>query len=118
MSALVRFVLIDKKNRVRGDTATFASRSRAWAYASTRARNDTASLATLAARLLDARCGKRSRTYRFSAFAPSGDLDGYFVFDCGHLADRAPKALSGGADPEATAAIMTACFYVGYVLRN
>lgn len=114
---MARFVLIDKENRIRGDTAKFASRSRVWAYASARAGNDIARVATLAARLLDARRGNRSRAYRFSAFAPDGDSDGYFIFDCGPVADRAPEALSDDAEPEAATAVMTACFYVGYVRR-
>lgn len=115
---MARFVLIDKENRIRGDTAKFASRSRAWAYASVRTRNNVAGLATLAARLLDARRGNRCRAYRFSAFAPNGDSDGYFVFDCGPVADRAPEPLPDNAEPEAAAAVMTACFYVGYVRRD
>ena len=112
---MARFVLIDKENRIRGDTAKFASR--AWAYASVCTRNNAAGLATLAARLLDARRGNRSRAYRFSAFAPNGDSDGYFIFDCGPLADRAPEPLSEDAEPEAATAVMTACFYVGYIHR-
>lgn len=77
-----------------------------------------ADLAALAARLLDARRGKRSRAYRFSAFAPNGDSDGYFIFDCGPVADRAPEPLSEDAEPEAAATVMTACFYVGYIHRD
>ncbi|MGJ0396248.1 MAG: hypothetical protein ACR65U_08490 [Methylocystis sp.] len=117
LRALVRLVLIDKENRIRGDTAKFASRSRAWAAASARARNNLKDVATLAARLLDARLGKKGRSYRFSAFAPKAESDGYFIFDCGDRATNRPEPLSDNAEPEAAAAVMTACFYVGYVHR-
>jgi hypothetical protein len=114
----MRLVLIDKQNRVRGDTANLGVRSFAWAYASTCGKVDVADLATVAARLLDAKLGHAGRGYSFSTFTSNGDSDGYFVFDCGRKADRTPPTLAEGAGPEATAAVMTACFYVGYVRRD
>jgi hypothetical protein len=114
----MRLVLIDKQNRVRGDTADLAAHSFAWAYASNCGKGDVANLATIAARLLDAKLGHASRGYSFSTFTSSRDSDGYFVFDCGCRAVRAPRILADGAGPEATAEVMTACFYVGYVRRD
>ncbi len=116
---MTRLVLVDKKNCVRGDTATLASHSFAWAYASAcGGKGDVPGLATLAARLLDAKFGRGGSGYSFSTFNSNGGSDGYFVFDCGRVADRAPPALADGANQDATYAVMTACFYIGYVRRD
>ena len=111
-------VLIDKQNRVRGDTAVLASHSFAWVYASAWGKNAVEDLATVAARLLDAKLGQTGGAYTFSSFASKGDSDGYFIFDCGRTADWAPAPFSDNAESGATAAVMTACFYVGYVRRD
>jgi hypothetical protein len=115
--AVTRLVLVDRQNRIRGDTAALISNSFAWAYASTCAHDDVANLATTAARILDANLGQIGRDYRFSTFATKGNLDGYFVFECDRAADRVPPTLAD-AGPEAITAVMTSCFYVGYVDRD
>lgn len=98
--AVTHLVLVDKKNCVRGDTATLAAHSFAWAYASACAgKDDVPGLATVAARLLDAKLGRSGRGYSFSTFDSNGDSDGYFVFDCGRVADLCvPKTKSGRND--------------------
>ena len=56
------------------------------------------------------------RAYEFSTFEANGDSEGYFVFDCDCEGHRAPPVVSDlAADLETTAAVMTGCFYVGYV---
>ena len=96
-----------------------SQRSYAWAYATTRSKYNVEGLATIAARLLDESLGKTCRAYKFSTFEANGNSDGYFVFDCGCDGDRAPPVMSDlAADPETTAAVMTGCFYVGYVRRD
>ena len=115
---MTRLVLLDRKNCIRGDTATLASRSFAWVYARARGNDDVADLATVAARIFDAKSGQIGHGYSFSTFAAKDDADGYYIFECDCAAERAPPALAAGAGPEATAAVMTACFYVGYVHRD
>lgn len=115
LSVLARLVLLDKKNRVCGDTAAFSPRcSYAWAYASTCCKPDIKGLAPIAARLLDESLGKTCRAYKFSTFESNGGSDGYFVFDC-DCYQAAPADLG---DPAATAAVMMSCVYVGYVRRD
>jgi len=116
--AVTRLVLVDQQNHIRGDTAALTSNSFAWAYASVWSSDDMADLATTAARILDANLNQIGRAYSFSPFAPKGDSDGYFVFECDRAAERAPAALAEDAGMEATTAVMTACFYVGYVHRD
>ena len=112
VSVLARIVLIDKKNRVCGDTAAFSPLcSYAWAYATTCGKPDIKGLAPIAARLLDESLGKTCSAYKFSTFETNGDSDGYFVFDC-DCYRAAPPDLG---DPAATVAVMMSCFYVGYV---
>lgn len=115
---MTRLVLIDTKNCIRGDTATLAAHSLEWAYASACGNGNVAELATVAARILDAKLGENSRAYSFSTFATKGNSDGYFVFECDLVADRAPPPLAEDAGAEAIAAVMTSCFYVGYVQRE
>ncbi|TLG71251.1 hypothetical protein [Methylocystis sp. B8] len=113
--AVKRLVLIDKKNRICGDTAALSPRcSYAWAYATTRGKPDIEGLVLIAARLLDESLGKTCRAYKFSTFETKGDSDGYFVFDC-DCYQAAPADLDG---PAAMVAVMTSCFYVGYVRRD
>lgn len=113
--AVKRLVLVDKKNRVCGDTAAFLQRcAYAWACATTRGKPDIEGLAHVAARLLDESLGKTCRAYKFSTFESNGDSDGYFIFDC-DCYQAAPTDLG---DPAATVAVMTSCFYVGYVRRD
>jgi hypothetical protein len=115
---MTRLVLVDRQNRVRGDTAALTSNSFAWAYASACGSDDMADLATTAARILDANFGQSAHGYHFSTFAAKDDADGYFVFECDRAAERAPPALAENAGMEAAAAVMTACFYVGHVHRD
>lgn len=111
---------MDRANRVCGDTAAMTSHAPEWAVPGTNDKSAgavrQADLAIRAAQLLDRRLGRTCRAYGFSAFATS-DADGYFVFDCdSHLA---PDAIPDEAcDPATTTAVMTACFYVGYVSRH
>lgn len=111
---MARLVLVDKKNRVCVDTAALASRSQEWAEIEA-CEGDIKTLAVRVARLLNAERGKAGHAYSFRAFA-DGASDGYFVFDCGYCADRAPPALAANdADPYAATMVMMGCFYVGYV---
>ncbi len=48
-----------------------------------------------------------------------GLRSGLFVFDCDYEWDNAPPVVTYGVDPqEAISAVMTGCFYVGYVRRD
>jgi hypothetical protein len=116
---LARLVLTDKMNHICGDTAALASRSPEWADLMACECDDIQSLAVRAARLLDAEQGKAGCAYKFCSFAADYGSDGYFVFDCGCCADRAPPALAAGdPDPHAATMVMMGCFYVGYVRRD
>ncbi|HEY8126564.1 MAG TPA: hypothetical protein VIF88_14225 [Methylocystis sp.] len=110
---MARFVLLDKENRIRGDTAELALRSREWADIAALDGN-IEELAIRAARLLDKNCGHAGQAYEFVPFSGNDDSDGYFIFDCN--GDRAPPAICEAAhDPDVTVAVMTACFYRGFV---
>jgi len=118
-AAVTRLVLVDHENRVRGDTAAIMADSAEWALLEDDIRSVIASpaeLAIRAARLVDRRHGRICRAYGFTAFA-ANNADGYFVFNCD--AHRAPPAIvDDGDDLAATAAVMTACFYLGFVSRR
>jgi hypothetical protein len=75
------YVLIDKKNHVRADTAALALDSREWADIAVKGRSNRVTFAIRAAKLLDERHGRACRAYGFTPFA-TADTDGYFVFDC------------------------------------
>jgi hypothetical protein len=107
-----RLVLIDKKNEIRADTAALSLESREWAEIAAHGEHDHRDLAIRTARFLDERCGKTCRCYSFTPFAMDGS-EGYFVFDCN--VDRAPLAIFESEALDATTAVMTACFYIGYV---
>ena len=112
----MRLVFVDSEsNRVCGDTAALAARCPEWVEASSHD-TDLESLARTAARLLDESSDKTFRTYQFVSFAPQGHSKGYFVFRCECEGDRALPPVSDQSDPADTiSAVMTSCFYVGYV---
>lgn len=116
---MTRLVLVDRLNRVRGDTAAMMSDSAEWTLAANDIRSVTANpaeLAIRAAQAVDRRHGRICQAYDFTAFAED-NADGYFVFDCD--AHRAPPAIVDDEDdPAATNAVMTACFYLGFVRRR
>jgi hypothetical protein len=115
-SALTRFVLIDEKNRVCGDSAELALRSRDWAEIAAAQDGNIEEMAIRAARLLDKNrnSGHAGQAYEFVPFAGGDDANGYFIFDC--TGDRAPPAIREAAHGlDATVAVMTACFYRGFV---
>ena len=115
---MARLVLIDKKSvRVCGDTAALAPRFPEWAkIAAENSKDKLEGLATVAARLLDENRGIGCRLYKFSPFAANDASEGYFVFDCDYEWDNAPPVVTYSVDPkEAIGAVMTGCFYVGYV---
>jgi hypothetical protein len=114
--ASTRIVLIDKKNHVRADTAALALDSREWAEIAAKGLSNRVTFAIRAAKLLDERHGRACRAYGFSPFA-TADSDGYFVFDC-DTPSAPPLIFEGHTDPSATAEVMMACFYVGYVRRH
>jgi hypothetical protein len=116
-SAQMRLVFIDSEtNRVCGDTAALATRSPEWINAAVRER-DPERLARTAARLLDESLGRTYRTYNFASFAPRDSSAGYFVFRCDCEGVHFPLVASDQSDStQAVSAVMTSCFYVGYVL--
>ena len=65
------------------------------------------------------RVGKTARDYIFTPFATDRESDGYLIFDCSGCEDGSASIMSDQVDPdEAIYAIMTSCFYVGYVRRD
>ena len=112
-----RLVLVDRtSNRVCGDTSAPGAHARNWASIVAQLDDDTAGLAATAARLLDQSLGKTARDYIFTPFAADRESDGYLIFDCSGCEDGSASIMSDQVDPdEAIYAIMTSCFYVGYV---
>lgn len=115
-----RLVLVDRtSNRVCGDTSAPGPQARNWAAIVAQLDDDTAGVAACAARLLDQNLGKTARDYIFTPFAADPNSDGYLIFDCSGCEDGTPSIISDQVDPdEAIYAIMTSCFYVGYVRRD
>lgn len=113
----MRLILIDgKSDRVCGDTLSFAPYSIEWLKATTRYR-DLEVMSKTAARLLDEASGKTYRVYDFTSFAPQGNSEGYFIYLCDDQGDRAIPVISNISDDIGViGAILTSCFYVGYVL--
>jgi hypothetical protein len=99
-----RLVLVDRtSNRVCGDTSALEPHARNWAAIIAELDDDTAGLAAWAARFLH-------------ILAADRDSDGYLIFDCSGCEDGSASILSDQVDTdEAIYAIMTSCFYVGYV---
>jgi hypothetical protein len=115
-----RLVLVDRtRNRICGDTSAPGPHARTWASIVAQLDDDTAGLATCAARLLDKSLGKEPCDYLFAPFVADQDSDGYLIFDCSGCEDTPASIMSDQVDPnEAIYAIMTSCFYVGYVRRD
>ena len=115
-----RLVLVDRtSNRVCGDTSALGPHARNWAAIVAELDDDTAGLAACAARFLDQSLGKTAGEYIFTPFAADRDSDGYLIFDCSGCEDGSASIMSDQVDTdEAIYAIMTSCFYVGYVRRG
>lgn len=115
----MRLVLVDGNiDRVCGDTLSFAAHSIEWMRSTTRDR-DVEAMSKTAARLFDESIGKTHRVYNFASFAPEGKSDGYFIYLCDDQGDRAIPVVSDISDEAARiSAVLTSCFYVGYVLST
>jgi hypothetical protein len=101
-----------------GDTLNLACDSDKWPGSATGG-VDIESMSTTAARLLDERAGKTYRIYDFASFVPVGNSSGYDIYLCNGQGNRAIPPISGVSDDAGLmGAILTSCFYVGYVLST
>lgn len=63
--------------------------------------------------------GRATPSLRHAHNSTKRTPDGYLIFDCSGCEDGTPSIISDQVDPdEAIYAIMTSCFYVGYVRRD
>lgn len=115
----MRLILIDRaSDHICGDTLNLACGSEK-SLESVITSADIESMSKAAARLLDERAGRTFRSYDFSSFAPVGNSSGYYIYLCNSQGNRAIPPISGVSDDVALmGAILTSCFYVGYVLST